>query len=327
MRAAQVTEFGGPDKVALVEVADPTPAEGQVLIEVRAAGVNFAEILARQGHIPGARPPFVTGLEVAGVVLENPRGAPDLAPGTPVIAFTQAGYAEKAVADARLVCALPQDWTAGFEIAATLACSAVTAHMILADVARIRPHESVLVHAAAGGLGSMAAQIAKSLGASTVSGTVGNPDKIDTALALGYDRVLVRDDFEAALADSPVDIALESIGGDNLTRTLSVLAPGGRAVYFGDPYFDTPTTVDATTLRATNRSVQGFSLGRLVTVRPERWLPSARAVVDLAATGALTPTLDRVIDLADAAKAHARIESRQSVGKVVLTMQSDVPPA
>ncbi|GAA5040750.1 NADPH2:quinone reductase [Thermocatellispora tengchongensis] len=325
MRAAQITAFGGPEVLRETEVPAPEPLAGQIVMAVETAGVNFAEVLMRQGKMPGLRPPVVPGLEAAGRVAAVGEGVRGFTPGAPVAAFTFSGYAQFAAVDARL--AVPLGDFPDTAFAATVPCAAVSGYLMLDHLARLRQGETVLIHGAAGGVGGLAAQIARALGAERVLGTVGRPGKAEYAAGLGYDEVFDRQDFTSAVADLTkgrgVDVVLEMLGGEHVTRSLDALAPGGRVVYFGDPDFASQATVPVQRLRSANHGVLGFSLGGLAWQSPGLWRPAAESVLRLAREGRLQSTVTGAYPLSEASAAHALLESGRSVGKLVL----QIPPA
>ena len=161
MRTVVVDRFGPPETLVMKDSAVPSPGPGEVLIKVRFAGVNYFDVLQRSGSVPGTRTPFVPGLEASGTVVAAGPDVSGLPVGTAVAALTRSGYAEFALCDARLV--LPLDGRVALDRAAALPVAAVTAYQVLADLARLQPGETVLVHGATGGVGTMAGQIAQVL--------------------------------------------------------------------------------------------------------------------------------------------------------------------
>src|SRR5712671_1061837 len=188
MRAIAVTAFGGPEVLQFTEVPEPQPGPGQVVIRVAYAGVNFAEIMGRRGDYHASTLPFVPGLEVSGHIHALGEGVAGLSIGQPVAAFTvTGGYAEYVAASA-----------------------------LLTDVARVQPGESVLIHAASGGVGTVAVQIARLLGAGKLIGVVSREEKREYARSFGYDDVLLQEDFAGQVRELTggrgADVILESIG-------------------------------------------------------------------------------------------------------------------
>ena len=190
MKAIEVAAFGGPEELKLVDKPRPEPGPGQVLIEVKAAGINFADLLAREGkYPPGPKPPFTPGMEAAGVVAALGEGVTAPAVGTRVMSFISAGgYAEYALAEAAQAVPLPD--ALDFAPATALLVQGLTAYFLLKRAAELKPGQSVLVNAAAGGVGSLAVQLAKLFGAGTVLGTASTPEKRELVKSLGADEAI-----------------------------------------------------------------------------------------------------------------------------------------
>jgi NADPH:quinone reductase len=303
VKAVVLHEPGGPEQLRLEDVPDPEPAEGQVLLRVRAAGVNFADVLVRQGRYPQAPElPTVLGREVAGEV-----------DGRRVMSASGAesgGYAELAAADPDWLVPLPD--SASFEEGASFLTTFLTAWMPL-QRAGVGPGSTVLVHAAAGGVGSAGVQLAKHLGARVVA-TASSEEKRQAALDLGADEAFGYDDF----ADSvQADLVLDAVGGDVFKRSIATLNPLGTIVGIGfaDGWWD---PLDTALMVGRNLSLNGFYLGRLMRLRPDVVHEATREIVALWEAGAVKPVVGATFPLGQAADAHRLIEERRSVGKVVL---------
>jgi NADPH:quinone reductase len=303
VKAVVLHEPGGPEQLRLEDVPDPEPAEGQVLLRVRAAGVNFADVLVRQGRYPQAPElPTVLGREVAGEV-----------GGRRVMSASGAesgGYAELAAADPDWLVPLPD--SASFEEGASFLTTFLTAWMPL-QRAGVGPGSTVLVHAAAGGVGSAGVQLAKHLGARVVA-TASSEEKRQAALDLGADEAFGYDDF----ADSvQADLVLDAVGGDVFKRSIATLNPLGTIVGIGfaDGWWD---PLDTALMVGRNLSLNGFYLGRLMRLRPDVVHEATREIVALWEAGAVKPVVGATFPLGQAADAHRLIEERRSVGKVVL---------
>jgi len=322
MQAAIISRFGPPEVLQLQDCAQPVAQPGQLLIRTAFAAVNYFDVLQRQGRVPGSAAPVVPGIEVSGTVDAVGSGVTGFEPGQRVIAMANGGYAQYVAVDAAN--ALRIDDVAGIDMA-TCAClpvTAVTAWQVLADVARLRPGDTVLVNGATGGVGSLLAQVARALGATRIIGVVGSAQKTAFARGAGYSDVLVRDAYPqqvpALTAGEGVDVVIEMGGGDSVPGSLSVLAPLGRLVYMGDPAFASTATVGVQPLRSGNAGILGYSVGNLRRVRPDLWRRGARAVVELVQQGRLDVRPAEVFPLARASEAHARLEARSSCGKLVL---------
>lgn len=318
-----IQEFGGPEVLKLVDLEVPKLEANQVLIRVKATSVNFADIMARQGKYHAAgKPPIIPGLDAAGVIEEVGPAVKHLKVGQRVIALPSNGtYAEYIVADENLTFVLPDH--VDFQTAAASPIVSFTSYKLLADVARIQPGESVLIHAAAGGIGTTAIQLAKLLGASLVIGTVGSDKKIPVAKEAGADVVLnyQTDDFVSKVNEltegNGVDIVLDSVAGEVGERSLNCLAMYGRLVNFGNAS-GRHAQIHTTDIYPTCRSVLGFSLGTTRKNRPELLRQPAEKVLNYLAAGKLDMKIGHRFQLNEAAEAHRLIESRESVGKVVL---------
>jgi NADPH2:quinone reductase len=298
VRAAVLREVGG--GLAVEEVPDP---EGSVL-EVRAAGVNFADVLIRRGDYPQMPAlPFVPGSEVAG----------DL-DGRRVVAFvrgTGGGYAERVAVDPDWVVDLPDG--ASYAEGAAFLLTTLTAWIPLTRQVRVREGSTVLVHAAAGGVGSAAVQVARHLGARVVA-TAGSEEKRRLALELGAEEAWSYDDFAEHLR---ADVVLDPVGGEVFARSLRVLEPLGAVVaigYAGGLWAD----VSPQFVVGRNISVCGFYLGRLTQLRPELVREAVAEVSGLWRDGRLRPLVGAEFPLERAGEALDHLEGRRSVGKVVL---------
>jgi NADPH2:quinone reductase len=301
VRAVVLRETGGPDQLELTEMADPDPGEGEVLVQVRAAGINFADVLVRGGRYPQAPElPTVLGTEIAGEV-----------DGRRVIALPPAGgYAEQVAISEDLLVPLPDD--ASFEEGASFLLTFLTAWIPLTRQVRVEPGSVVLVHAGAGGVGSAAIQVAKHLGA-TVVATASSEEKRRVVLELGADEAFGYDEFEGVKAD----VVLDSVGGDVFARSFGVLKPLGTviAIGFAGGWWE---PLDPGPLVGRNLGLQGFYLGRLMRHRPDLVRDAIGEVLALWEQGAVKPLVGATFALEDAADAHSLIEERRSVGKVVL---------
>ncbi|BAC90800.1 quinone oxidoreductase family protein [Gloeobacter violaceus] len=333
MRVVQFRVFGGSEVLEVADAVLPQPHRGEIAVDVRYAGVNFADIMLRRGALAGTPLPTVPGLEVAGTVAEIGPGVSGFAYGEPVAAFSwtpgkaMGGYAQRVVLDSRLAVPLRRaERELRYEEGAGFACAAVTAYQLLADVARLRPGETVLVQSAAGGVGSLAVQFARALGAARIFGVVGSASKTEAALAAGCDRVVLREGWIEAVRSFTggrgVDIALESVGGDSLAACLQVLAPFGRVAYFGDASGSGPISLPAFDLWFGTKGVLGYNIGGLAAASPESWNGAANRAIELIANGAVRLAPTRIYPLERAAEAQHALETRASTGKMLLQVTS-----
>jgi NADPH:quinone reductase len=328
MRALQITELTGPDTaLALADVPEPEPshplAPGRgVLVDVHAAGVSFPEVLQTRGEYQFKPPlPFVPGSEVGGVVRSAPDGAA-VAPGDRVAAFCMlGGFAEVAVAPEWMTFKLPD--ALDFAQGAALILNYHTAYFALKLRGRLAEGESVLVHGAAGGVGTAALQVAKGLGARTIA-VVSSDEKERVAREAGADAVVRSDgpwkDEAKAWSDGGVDVVLDPVGGDRFADSLRSLGEGGRVVVVGFTGGSIPE-VKVNRLLLNNVEVIGAGWGAYVMGRPEVNLQIGAALDALIAAGAVRPIVGERFPLDRAADALKLIDGRGAVGKVVLDVR------
>jgi NADPH2:quinone reductase len=301
VKAVVLRETGGPEQLEHTDVPDPVAADGEVLLRVRAAGINFADVLMRSGRYPQPPElPAVLGTEVAGEV-----------DGRRVMALPPAGgYAESVSVPEELLVPMPDG--ASFEEGASFLLAFLTAWIPLTRQVRLESGAHVLVHAGAGGVGSAAVQVAKHLGARVVV-TASSEEKRRIARDLGADEALGYDDFEQVR----VDVVLDSVGGDVFARSFGVLKPLGTviAIGFAGGWWE---PLDPGPLVGRNLGLQGFYLGRLMRHRPDLVREAIGEVLDLWERGFLKPLVGATFALEEAPDAHRLIEERRSVGKVVL---------
>lgn len=328
MRASVITEFGGPEVLKVRDMPTPQPGPGQVAIHVAYAGVNYAETMARRGGLHKGALPFVPGLEVSGHIQALGEGVEGLQIGQPVAALTgSGGYAEIALAQATYTFPLDRTGSAvDLTTAAGFPTIVPTAYDLLVRVARLQPGESVLIHAAAGGVGTIAGQIARHLGAGLIIGTVSNSRKADYARPFGYDQVILYDDFLQSVRELTdgrgVDIVLEAVGEPVRSQSLSLLAPFGRLVIFGNanddlgrPH-DFPRSPGA--FLTENKAIMGYSIGYLSVSAPHLVSATSRQTLDLVAQSKIKIDITDILPLEQASEAHRRLESRETTGKLLL---------
>ncbi|MVU81194.1 zinc-binding dehydrogenase [Nocardia sp. ET3-3] len=323
MRAIRFDEYGGPEVLKLVEVAVPEPGPGQVTIDVAFVGLNFADLQARAvGYrVPGL--PFVPGLELSGRVRAIGEGVEGVRVGQAVAAITDGGaYADVVVVNAATVFPVPEG--VDLRTAATLPTVLPTAYALVHTVGRLQPGETVLVQAAAGGVGTVAAQIAKLAGAGAVYGVVSSPAKADYAREYGYDEAFLNETFDAdvraATGGRGVDLALESVGGETLRRTLDSLTRFGRLISFGNAGGEAPWQIGPNDLYPMGRTVSGFSILGLSIAAPDVLHEIAAQAFDLATSGKVRLPITAEFALAEAADAHRLMAGRSSTGKLVIAV-------
>ncbi|HTX93876.1 MAG TPA: NADPH:quinone oxidoreductase family protein [Mycobacterium sp.] len=322
MRAAQVTRLDGPDAIEVAEVAEPS-GDG-VVVEVHAAGVAFPDALLTRGlYQYRPDPPFVLGAEIAGVVRSAPDNAP-VQPGDRVVGLTMltGGMADVAVLSTDRAFKLPDN--VSFEAGAGLLFNDLTVYFALTVRGRLAYGESMLVHGAAGGIGTSALRLASALGASRTIAVVSTEEKAQIATAAGATDVVPAEGFKDAVkgltSGRGVDIVVDPVGGDRFTDSLRSLAPGGRLLVVGFTGGEIPT-VKVNRLLLNNIDVVGVGWGAWTATHPgalaEQWAGLER----LLTSGALTPPEPVVYPLEEAAAAVASLENRTAKGKVVLRVR------
>jgi len=327
MRAVVIPEFGGPEVLKVREMPAPQPAAGQVTIRVAYAGVNYAETMERRGGHNAGDLPIIPGLEVSGHIAALGEGVQELRVGQPVAALTYiGGYAEIALAQAALT--FPLDgYGIDLAVAAGFPTIVPTAYDLLVRVARLQAGETVLVHAAAGGVGSIVGQIARHLGAGQVIGTVSAPNKAEYARSFGYDHTFLYDEFLQSVREVTngrgVDIVLEALGEPIRSQSLSLLAPFGRLVIFGSAggHFDNPMALPEQASNVVNKAIMGYSIGALARSAPQLITQTAREALPLIANGHVRIDITDILPLEQAGEAHRHLESRATTGKLLLRVQ------
>jgi NADPH2:quinone reductase len=301
VRAAVLQATGGPEQLVVEEVPEPEAAAGQGLVDVRAVGVNFAEVLVRLGRYPQMPElPTVLGSEIAGEI-----------EGARVMGFGSGGYAERAVVDQNWVLPLPEG--ASFAEGAAFQTAFLTAWIPLTELVRVAFGSRVLVTAAAGATGTAALQVVRTLNGHAIA-AVGSKEKLDVARSLGAVEAVTYDELEDL---EPVDAVFDLVGGEIFAQALTLLRPLGTAVavgYAGGLWED----VSPTWLVGRNIGVHGFFLGRLMRIRPDLVQRAAGDVLRLWEGGAVRPVVGHELPLEEAGEAHRMIEERQTTGKVVL---------
>lgn len=318
MRAVQITTLDGPSAVEVSELPDPTAGEGQVLVRVRAAGVSFPEVLQTRG-LYQLKPelPFVPGSEVAGEVVTAPEGS-GFSPGDRVAGFCMlGGFAEYAVTQPDMTFHLPD--AVSFEQGASVPLNYLTAYFALVERGRIAPGERVLVHGAAGGVGTASIQVAKAFGAGHVIAVTSTAEKGAVAIDAGADEFVLADGFlDAVKASGKVDLVVDPVGGDRFTDSLRSLREDGRLLVIGFTAGDIPE-VKVNRLLLNNLSVVGVGWGAYALARPGHIAQEWAAIAPHLESGALTPPIGATFGLDEAAQALATIDERRATGKVLLT--------
>ena len=307
MKAIVFNQYGGPEVLRYLDVPDPVARAGEVLVDVYAASVNGADYKVRRGGGPyNVHFPHILGRDFSGVISATGPGVPDLSVGDPVFGVLDRGkegaYAEKLAIGAAIIARKP-DWLEHVD-AAALGLAGITALWAIEDTARLRSGETILIHGGAGGVASVAIQLAHQLGAKVI--TSASAVNHDYVMSLGADRVIDYNAQDFTRAAEPCDVVFDTVGGDTHVRSYEVLKPGGRLVWIAPP-------------------PEGFVPTRhdVVSERPAvlRDRPHLQRILDLVAAGSLrAPPMQR-FPLAQAAQAHRISESRHLRGKLVLQVR------
>lgn len=303
MKAIVIAETGGPEVLSLQDVPDPGTSGGQTLLHVRAAGVNFLDLLVRQGNYAQAPElPTIPGAEAAGETEDGRRV---------MTLTTGGGYAEQVAVDSERLIPLPDG--ASFAEGASFLLTFLTAWIPLTRQVRLEPGQTVLVHAGSGGVGTAAIQVARHLGGRVIA-TASTDEKRQFCLEQGADDAYGYDEFAEAVRP---DVVMDPVGGEVFAASVGILSPLGTIVgigYAGGWWEE----LNPALLVGRNVGVQGFYLGRLMARRPEIVVAAAGELLEVWSSGAIKPVVGAEFPLAAAPDAHRLIEERKHVGKVVL---------
>jgi NADPH:quinone reductase len=320
VRAAVVTDLIGPDGVVVREVPDPALKPGQVLIDVECAGISFPDVLQTRGQYQ-VRPelPFTPGWEISGVVRESSGyfGAGERVAAMP---FT-GGVSESVAVDAHYVFPLPD--SVSFATAAALPLNYLTAHFALVRRAKIQPGETVLVHGAAGGVGSASCNVAAALGARVI-GVVSSTEKVATAQVAGAHHVVLADGFAAEVRELTdgrgVDVIVDPVGGERFTDSLRSLAREGRLLVVGFAGGQIPV-VKTNRLLLNNTTVMGAATRELWNYEPEMPQRQWSELMPLLNSGVLHPVVGQQFSMEETASAIRMIDERRAAGKVLVRVR------
>lgn len=324
MRAIRVHSLTGPDGIRVEDVPQPELADGSVLIDVHAAGVSFPDLLLTKGMYQfKPDPPFVLGSELAGTVRAAGEGS-EFSVGQRVAALTFGAYADVASAPEMMTFPLPDELS--FEEGAGLIINYHTVLFALRDRGRLQSGETLLVHGAAGGVGTAAIQVAKAMGA-RVFGVVSSEEKAQTAREAGADEVfLTNDDWrnaaKAATGGSGVEMVLDPVGGERFTDSLRSLTDGGRVLVVGFAEGTIPE-VRVNRLLLRNLDIVGVAWGSYVGTRPELARAIGDGVNELVVSGAIRPLVSESYAFDEAAAALRSLDDRTARGKVVLRVRDE----
>jgi NADPH2:quinone reductase len=319
-RVVRVHKTGGPEAMQVDEVQLPPPGQGQALVRIEAAGVNFIDIYHRGGHYQLPLP-LAMGVEGAGVVEQVGPGVTDLRVGQRV-AWTNVNgtYATHAVVPAERLVPVPEGVSG--KLAAAVMLQGMTAHYLTHDTYPLKRGEWCLIHAAAGGVGLLFCQMAKKIGARTI-GTVGTDEKARLARKAGAEEVVVytKADFEAEArritGGEGTSVVYDSVGKDTFDRSLKCLRRRGMMVLFGQSSGPVPPVDPQRLASGGSLYLTRPTLGSYITTRNEL-LSRAGAVLDMVRKGELEVRIEAELPLAQAAKAHEMLASRKTTGKIIL---------
>lgn len=321
MRAVRCHELTGPADLRVDDIDEPTVGAGQVSIDVRAAGVNFPDVLITQGKYQfKPTPPFIPGGEVAGIVLEVGEGVTEVAPGDRVAATMLFGaFAERVVCPAAAVFPLPD--AVPFDVGAAVLVAYATTMHALVDRARLREGETLLVLGAAGGVGLAAVEIGKALGARVIA-AASSPEKLELCRSRGADATIdyAHEDLRArtkVLAPGGVDVVYDPVGGDFTEAAIRSLGWEGRLLVVG---FTTGTIprIPTNLVLLKNCQVMGVFWGAFTVREPARNREHIARLMAWIAEGRLRPHIDAALPLGRAAEALGRLAAREARGKLVL---------
>ncbi|MGI9061360.1 MAG: quinone oxidoreductase family protein [Ktedonobacteraceae bacterium] len=321
MKAIRIYQRGEPAVMKLEELAMPVPGEGEVLIKVVVAGINYSDIGQRNGKYPNlVALPTTLGNEVGGTIVAHGAKVTEPAIGTRVVSLVNGGYAEYALADVSKVVPIPDE--VPFTQAIVLPIQGQTSYLLLEKAARFQKGERILIHAASGGVGSLVVQLAKALGAGMIIGTAHTPEKLAFIRSLGTDIAINTNDANwieqvmQATQGKGVDVVLDAIGGGIGQQSIACLAPFGRMVVFGSlsnevtPFVTQMLIPKCLTISGYNTVVQDH----------EDQMRASRALLEAMVSGQLKVMVDRTYPLAEVRAAHQAIEENKTQGKVLLTV-------
>lgn len=320
MKAVRIHEFGGPEVLKYEELSEPALGPRQALVNVQAIGVNFADVYNRRGSSPSLALPLVLGIEAAGVVAATGEGVTEVSVGDTVAYWGARGsYAQQVTVPASMLVKIPEGLDA--RAGAAVMVQGMTAHYLAYSITRLKPGDSVLVHAGAGGTGLMLVQMAKRAGA-TVLATVSTEEKAALVLEAGADKAIIytREDFEEEVRGYTqgrgVQVAYDSVGKDTFDQSLNCLARRGYLALYGQASGAVPP-VDTTRVGDGSRFFTRPSLFDYTADR-EELLWRAGEVLGWVASGELKLRIWGDFPLADAAEAHRQMENRETTGKLLL---------
>ena len=319
MKAIVQNEFGDASVLSYLDVEIPKIGDKECLIKVAFTSVNYADIKTRIGNKGKGNFPLILGLDAAGTIVEAAADSPFLV-GDRVIAFPKGGsYAEYVIANEQLVFKIPDSLS--LEQAAAMPTVSILSYMLLHEIGQIQKTDSIVIHSAAGGVGSMLVQLARLSGVQKIIGTVGNIEKVNYVKKLGADVVCTYETFTEEVLkqtnNQGANIVFDSVAGDVTSMSLNCLALYGTLVQFGNSSGKVGT-FKTSDVHSSCRNIKGFSLGTTRKHNPVRLAPVAEKVIELFELKHITLQIAQIFNLSDAADAHKLIESRNYEGKILL---------
>jgi NADPH:quinone reductase len=324
MRAVQVLQPTGPAGVRVVDVPEPEPGPGDVLIEVHAVGVSFPDLLLSQGlYQLRPDPPFTLGVDVAGTVVSGPTEVPGIEPGSRVAGVVPYGAAsERAVVPASAVFPLPDRLS--YDEGAALPMNYLTALFALQERGQVREGETVLVHGAAGGVGTATLQVARALGVRTIA-VVSTEEKATFARAAGADETVLAEGFKDTVAELTggrgVDAVLDVVGGDGFTDSLRCLAEQGRLLVVGFAAGQGIPEVKVNRLLLRNVDVRGVGWGAFAMTKPGYLREQWDLLLPMIESGVVAPPIGATYDLDDFGRALQDMADRRTLGKGIVRIR------
>ena len=321
MRAARVTRLDGPTAIEIADLPEPAAGEGEVLVDVHRVGISFPDLLLSKGEYQ-LKPelPFTIGVDLAGTVVEDAHG---FTAGQRVAGVLPYGAAAERVA-VPAIFTFPLPDTLSYDEGAALPMNYLTAQFALVERGHLREGETVLVHGAAGGVGTATLQVAKGLGARTIA-VVSTEAKVETARQAGADEVVLLDGFKESVAGLTggrgVDIVLDVVGGDAFTDSLRCLGTQGRLLVVGFASGQGIPTVKVNRLLLNNVDVRGVGWGAYAMTRPTYMGEQWEALLPLMTSGAIRPPIGATYDLTEIGQALVDMEERRTLGKSVLRVR------
>ena len=321
MRAVQVLQPTGPADVRVVEVPEPEPGPGDVLMEVHSVGVSFPDLLLSQGRYQlKPEPPFTLGVDAAGIVVSAPTGVPGVEPGARVVGVVPYGAAaERAIVPASAVFPLPD--RTSYDEGAALPLNYLTALFALQERGQVRPGETVLVHGAAGGVGTATLQVAHGLGARTIA-VVSTDEKAAFARAAGADDAVLVEGFKDAARELTggrgVDVVVDVVGGETFTDSLRSLGEQGRLLVVGFTSGQPIPEVKVNRLLLNNVDVRGVGWGAYALTKPTYLREQWDLLLPMLESGVVAPPIGATYDLGDFGRALQEMAERRTLGKSVV---------